>query len=282
MPDLSTYRRHVRAASLALALIAIGSGSSAGADLKIGGTGAGLAGMDRLAAAFGEHHPEMTIEIVRGLGSSGGIKALLADAIDFSVSSRDLRDEERAAGARSTVYARTPFLLVTHAENPVDNLTLSQLADIFEGKVIRWSDGTPIRLILRPKTDTDTAIIKTMLPSVAASLDAAHRRAGLKIALTDRDAAEYIAELPGSLGMSTAVLVHFDQRHVKPLALDGARPTPEALRDGSYSLAKTLSIVMKEQPNANATAFIDFVWSNEGRSILESTGHLTVDREADR
>lgn len=193
-----------------------------------------------LAEALKERHPETQVQIITGLGSSGGIMAALAGVIDIGVASRALRDREREAGAIALEYARTAFVLATHADNQEDNITLDQLAETHRGDVTFWPDGLPVRLVLRPKSDSDTTILAGLSPSLAAALKAAHGRAGLKIAPTDQDAANAIENLPGALGTSTLALISAEGRAIKPLALDGLRPTVANVRSGAYGLRQVV------------------------------------------
>ena len=84
------------------------------ATLKIGGTGAALGTMRILADELVRLRPDISVEIPNNLGSVGGIKAVLAGALDIALSSRQLKPKERDKGARATHYATTPFVLVTH------------------------------------------------------------------------------------------------------------------------------------------------------------------------
>ncbi len=78
------------------------SGSGFAATLKIGGTGAALGTMRLLADEFVRLHPDTSIVIPDSLGSGGGIKAVLAGALDIALSSRQLKSKEKNAGAKST------------------------------------------------------------------------------------------------------------------------------------------------------------------------------------
>ncbi len=68
-------------------------------EIKIGGTGGALATMQLLGDAYSKNHPETKIIVLPSLGSSGGIKAVLAGAIQVAVSSRPIKDSETSLGA---------------------------------------------------------------------------------------------------------------------------------------------------------------------------------------
>ena len=75
----------------------------ANTELVIGGTGTALGGMQLLAKAFSEDHPEIKTVVLPSLGSGGGIKALGAGKIDLSLSARPLKDKESATGLTATL-----------------------------------------------------------------------------------------------------------------------------------------------------------------------------------
>ena len=118
--------------------------------LRIGGTGLALGGLQILANAFMAENPDVDIEIPPSLGSGGGIKALLADAIDLSVSTRPPKEKEEAKGVTAFRYGRTPFVFATSEENDVDGVTTEQLADFYSGRVTKWPNGRDLQLVLRP------------------------------------------------------------------------------------------------------------------------------------
>lgn len=100
-----------RLAGLALSLIISIGGTAQAETLRISGTGVALGGIILLGDAFEAENPGTTIEVLPSLGSSGGIKALLAGALGLSVSSRPLKDDEKEGGAMAKIYASTPSQL---------------------------------------------------------------------------------------------------------------------------------------------------------------------------
>lgn len=104
------------------------------ANIRIGGTGAALATLQILGDAFKKTRAPVTIVIVPSLGSGGGIKAVLAGAIDLAaVIGRPLKEAERGQGAIATGYARTPFVFATAAATKVLAITLRELPNIYSG-----------------------------------------------------------------------------------------------------------------------------------------------------
>ncbi len=243
--------------------------------ITIGGTGCALAGVRAVAEAFEKTHPEIGIKIIPSLGSGGGIRAALAGSLDLALSARPLTGAERGQGAGAIEYARTPFVFVNAAKAEDVALSLQQVASIYSGERQRWPDGTPIRLVLRPETDTDTLLLKSMSATMEKAVQQALKREGMLEAVTDQDNADLLVKIRGAFGASTFAQILSEKRPLRPLSLDGVRPSLETLASGAYPFYKTFYAVTRR--NSPATRhFIEYLESPEGRTILTRTGHLVA------
>ena len=97
------------------------------------------------------------------LGSTGAIRALTDGLLDIAVPARPLKADESAAGLRQVAVLRTAYVMATSHSNP-NGLKSADLAGIFAAEKPTWADGTPIRIILRPRSDTDTALLGRIVP----------------------------------------------------------------------------------------------------------------------
>lgn len=245
--------------------------------ITIGGTGCALGGVHAVAKAFEKTHPGIRIKIVPSLGSGGGIKAVLAGSLDLALSARPLSGIERSQGAEAIEYARTPFVFVNASKAEDVALSLQQVASVYSGERQRWPDGTPIRLVLRPETDTDTLFLKAMSPAMEKAVQQALKRQGMLEAVTDQDNADLLVKIRGAFGASTYAQILSENRPLRPLSLDGVRPSLETLASGAYPFYKTFYAVTRHGSSSPATRrFIEYLESPEGRAILTRTGHLVA------
>lgn len=247
-----------------------------GAVITIGGTGGALGSMKEAARAFRQKHPEITFRFAPSLGSSGGIKAVLAGALDLALSARPVSDDERKQGATSVEYARTPFIFVTSHKGKAWDLTPEQLVSIYAGQTKAWPDGKPLRLILRPVGDADTAYLKAMSPAMDKAIQAALLREGMVMAVTDQEAADTIGSIRGGFGALTLTQLVAEKRPLTPLRVNGVAPGLRTLADGSYPYYKMFSMVIGPKTSREAQAFIKFINSPEGRAVLTRTGNLIM------
>jgi len=248
--------------------------------IKIGGTGAALGTMRVLGEAFHRIHPDANVVIVPGLGSSGGRKALFGGAVDIAVTSRAGNSVEKLEGAVAMLYGRSPFVFAASKKNLVSALTTQELVEIWNGKRTTWSDGTRLRLILRPATDSDTDVLRGISPAMEEAVKAALARPGMKIALTDDDAANDIETIPGALGTSLLSLIIGERRSLKPLLLDGIEPSVKNIAGGSYRYFKSLYVLTRAKPSGLAQQFVAFLSSARGHEILGQLGHWAVEGKA--
>ena len=128
--------------------------------IRIGGTGSALGTMRILAEAFKKSHPDAKMIFVPGLGSGGGRRALLGGAIDVALTSKAGNDIEKIEGTLAGSVGRSPFVFATGGRNTANGLTTEDLVDIWSGKTTAWPDGSRLRLILRPESDSDTEVLK--------------------------------------------------------------------------------------------------------------------------
>lgn len=261
-------------AGIVSSLIISASGMAQAETLRIGGTGVALGGMTLLGAAFEKQNPGTEVVVLPSLGSSGGVKALVAGAVDLAVSSRALKDAENAKGAEGTLYATTPLAIVTSTDTNADAVTTESLAKIYAGELTEWSSGEPIRLVLRPMSETDTKIVGGLSDAVMQAIEGAHKRPGLLKATNDQENAGMIEELAGSLGAVAMGQIATEKRQLKILALNGITPKPGVISEQDTAFSKSLYIVKTESTSDLAAQFFDFVFSEEAQSILVATDHM--------
>ncbi|MDR3536859.1 MAG: substrate-binding domain-containing protein [Acetobacteraceae bacterium] len=245
---------------------------AATATLRIGGTGT-LQGLVRmLFVAFRLRHPDVTLDQPRSLGSSGGIGAMLAGALDIAASSRALTQAERQAGADAILLGTTPFVFVTSHPTARASLTDADIVAIFTRQRTVWPDGMPIRLILRPEQDSDTAYLLDHFPGLGPGLDAVRRQQTIPIALTDQDNLDQAELRPGSFAGTSLVTVLSEHRRLTVLPLDGIDPSLDAMEHGAYTLTRPVYFVRGHTMPPATGAFLAFVASPDGARVLRRAG----------
>ena len=266
-----------RGMAFAFAVACLGSTSGTRAEtMMIGGTGAGIGVMRVLAKAFEKRHPEVTITVPESMGSSGAIKGVLKGMLALGVTSRPLKDSERAKGIRQIPFARTPFGIATRHAAAATGLSTTDLIRIFSGKMREWPDGTRIRIFLRPLYDSDMVLLLEGIPGLGPALAKAHKTPGIPVAYTDQQAMTSAENTRGAITTASLSAILSEERHLTLVPIDGVGPTLENLANGSYRMSKTLSFIAWPKSGPLAWKFLDFVRSAEGGAIMREIGLLAI------
>jgi phosphate transport system substrate-binding protein len=271
-------------ASCIFTLLTALSGRCLAADsVRINGSGSGVDMLKPFVEAYRKINRDVRIEVEKPLGSSGAVKALLAGALDAAVSSKPLKPEEAAKGARLEEYGRTPLVIVTEKHIRKADITTKELEEIFAGTNAVWQNGEKIRLVLRPAQDIDTLILRSLSPGMDRAITKSHSHPGMIIAVTDPEAYSAVAKTPGGLGTTGLISIITEKLPLNVLSLNGIRPTPKNLASGAYPLFKEISFVTTARTPPATLKFISFVYSPQGRAIAEKVGVLVTAKEkADR
>ena len=245
-------------------------------ELRVSGTGTALGALRHLAGAFERANPGHRLRVLPSVGSSGAIGAVVDGALDVATSGRSLRPEEEAAGLAAVEYARTPFVLAVGPRAGVTGITPAELVRIYAGDLTVWPSGERVRVVLRPRTDVDDAILRAISPEMAKAVEAAHRREGMLVALTNQECDEILARTPGAIGPTSLAQLLAEDSAIVPLAWNGVAPTVANVASGAYPLVKTLSVVFRAPASPAVRRFLEFLASPEARAMLERTGNLPL------
>jgi phosphate transport system substrate-binding protein len=248
---------------------AMWAGPVHGDTIRVAGLGGALEAMRLVAEAFQKTHPQIKVTIVRGLGSRGGLKALQAGAADIAVSGPPAPAEP---GLRSVELGRSPIIFTDAGGRSVVGVTMADLVEIYSGRRMVWPDGSRVRVILRPIGDSDTALLRALSPAMSRAIDDGFKVPGVKIAATDREAADAIGSIPGAFGMSTLLQVRAEARPLVPALVDGVAPGLPALANRSYPYAKTFYLVTRSQSTVAVQQYLSFLASPAGRELLTGLG----------
>ena len=241
--------------------------------VRIGGVGSAGGLIAQLAQL--ERADDAQIELVPSLGTTGGLRALEDGLLDIAVSGRELKPEELARGLKIVAKLRTPFIFITSHPKP-NGLRSAELADLYRRPNAAWSDGSPIRLVLRPRSDSDTLLLGATFPGMAGALEEARQRPELPTAATDQDNINLIERFPNSLATSTLTQVMTERSQVRIVALDGVEPTLENLESGKYPFAKPIYFVVPKNPKPAAERFIAALNNPAVQSVLRASGNTYV------
>lgn len=264
-----------RLAILACAAAIAACGQPANAEtVRIGGTGGALGMLRHIAKSFADRSGD-TLDVVPSLGSGGGIRATGDGAIDLSITGRTLTEQEQARGLMEVALIRTPYIFATSNPGPIA-MAGRDIVQVYAEAAPSWSDGTRIKLILRPLAEDDNAVIGSMFPAMASAMQLARLRTELPIATTDQDNAELAEQLPGSFAGMTYTQLLSERRNLRAIAIDDVAPDMAAFESGRYKFGKVFHIVSRRRADGAIGRFLSFLASDEGIRAMREAGCLPV------
>lgn len=203
---------------------------------------------------------------VQGGGSTAGLQAVANGLAHIGMCSRSLTEDERKEFV-PIVIARDGLAIVVHPSNPVTQLTLEQLRDLFSGRIRNWRDAGgkdgPVRPITREEgSGTRESFVTLVMGKARISRSALTQESNGAVK-------ELVRGDPAAIGYMSLGLVGDE---IKALPIEGASPTAENVLARQYRLARPFLFVTKGKPRPEAQKFVDFVLSPEGQRMLESEG----------
>ena len=276
-------------ATLALTLLA-GCGSSgnapasaaassapSGGDTELTGSVAtdGSTSMKSVIGALGESFQNANSGVTftyNPTGSGSGIQAVSEGRCDIGLASRSLKDDEKSSGLTETVLAYDGIAVVVSPENPVSDLTIEQIADIYTGKITNWSEvgGNDAEIVLIGREAGSGT--RDGFESITGTTDACQYRQELT---STGDVITTVAQNPNAIGYASLASV---KDTVKALAVEGVTPSEETVKDGSYLVQRPFVLVTKEGVELSAAAqdFFNYITSAEANEIIAGAGVVSA------
>ena len=222
-----------------------------------------------LAESFNEKYPDVAVDVQLG-GSSTGIKNAQEGVSDIGNVSRDLKDTE--TGLTAHKIALDGIGVVINPANPVEDLTMEQIAQIYTGEITNWKDvgGEDMEIYVVGREDgSGTRDAFESVTGVGENAKYASMQTSTGAAKTT------VATTPGAIGY-----VSFDSVDdtVKTVKVGGVAISVETIKDGSYTLQRPFVMVTKEGATLSdaAQAFLDYVLSDEGQAVCVKVGLVSV------
>lgn len=292
---MCNFRLVVRMAALILLLVMLPSWAKKGDDkasIQIKGSDTEVNLVQRLAEAFMESNPDVSIAVTGG-GSGTGIAALINKQTDIANSSRPMKSEEieqaksRGVEPVGIAFALDGLAIIVHQSLPVDSLTLEDVAEIFKGESTNWNEvGGPdmaISLYGRQSNSGTYVYFRDNVLKGDYSLRIRQMNGNAQIVEAVRKDKAAI----GYVGIGYVVNEKGEViSGVKALniARDANSPAvsplkPEDVKSGLYPLTRPLYQYTDGKPKGRVLEFIQFEKSQEGQELVEKEGFYPVTPE---
>jgi phosphate transport system substrate-binding protein len=246
-----------------------------------------------LALAWAEYYqseyPDVRISVTGG-GSGTGIAALINGTVDIANASRQIKSEE-VSEAQSNgvdpvefVIARDAIAVIVNPENPVDELTLEQISDIYSGKINNWSevggDDRPIvRLSRETNSGTHVYFLETVLRLGQKDNDTLFSRDTLLLPSSEGIVAE-VRQNPNAIGYDGLGYVPPDLKMIAIAKEEGGEyvlPSVESVNNATYPIARDLYMYTAGEPSGTVKIYLDWIInSDEAQGIVKELGFVPI------
>jgi phosphate transport system substrate-binding protein len=238
------------------------------------------------AEKYQEEHSDIRISVTGG-GSGTGIAALVNGTVDIANASRQIKAEE-VEEAKSNgieplehIIARDAIAVIVNPENPVDELTLQQISDIYSGKIVNWSevggeDRPIVKLSRETNSGTHVYFLETVLRMGSKEDKTLFSTDTLLLPSSEGIIAE-VRQNPNAIGYDGLGYVPKDLKMVAIAKVDGGAyvlPSIPTVNDKTYPIARDLYMYTNGEPTGVIKEYLDWILSSEAQQIVADLGFV--------
>ena len=235
----------------------------------------GSTSMEKVVGALGEYFMEQnpgTTFTYNPTGSGSGITAVQEGRCDIGLSSRALKDEEKASGLVETVVAYDGIAIIVHPDNPVADLSVETIGKIYTGEITNWKDvgGNDAEIVVIGREAGSGT--RDGFESITGTKDACKYRQELT---STGDVITTVSQNPDAIGYASLSSV---KDSVKALTVGGVAPTEDTVKDGSYVIQRPFVLVTKDGTKLSEAAqkFFDYALSADAAPIIAAAGAVAA------
>lgn len=244
---------------------------------KLTGTVAtdGSTSMEKVIGALGEAFENQNDGVTftyNPTGSGSGIQAVQEGRCDIGLSSRNLKEEEAAAGLEATILAYDGIAVIVSPENPVVDLDVETIAKLYTGEITNWKDvggnDAPVVLIGR-EAGSGT---RDGFESITDTKEQCQYRQELT---STGDVITAVAQNPDAIGYASLASL---KDSVKAVTVGGVAPTEDTVKDGSYVIQRPFVLVTRKDTALSdaAQAFFEFATSPDAAELIANAGAVAA------
>ncbi len=230
----------------------------------------GSTSMNKVIGALGEAFEADTGITVsyNATGSGAGIQAVFEGRCDIGLSSRRLKDEEKAKGLEETILAYDGIAIIVNSENPVNGLDLETIAKIYTGEITNWKEvGGNDRQIVLIGREAGSGT-RDGFESITGTEGECKYRQELT---STGDVITSVASNADAIGYASLASV---KDTVKAVTVGGVVPSEETVKNGTYVVQRPFVLVTKQgvKLSESAQKFFDYVTSEAANEIISLAG----------
>lgn len=261
-------------ASAALAADSLDAFKGQKGNIDIAGGTAHIPVMKEAARRIMAANPDIRITVAGG-GSGVGVQKAGEGLVQIGNTGRALKESEiQKYGLVSFPFAIDGVAVAVNPGNPVSGLSKAQLKDIFAGKIANWKEvggvDAPISLYVREDGSGTRETFEER------ALDKGGSSAGANVVNSNGSMKTAIAQDPNAVGY--VGIGHLD-KSIRGLSVEGMAPSQENAANGSYTVTRLLYMNTRGEPQGLTKAFVDYIYSPDGREIVAKAGYIPYEKK---
>lgn len=231
--------------------------------------------MEKLSEEYEKLNGNVSIEINQ-VGSSAGIKDVINGVVEFGMSSRELKDEEKEE-INETVIAYDGIALIINNNNPIENIKMEEIKGIYTGEITNWNQingGEDSEIVVISREDGSGTrdafqdIIGYSSENIRIDTLISNGNGGIK------------KMVEGNENAIAFVSFEYLDEDVKALKVDGIKANTEEVINKNYKISREFLLVnKKENEDEDIKKIKDFILSKEGQKIVSDNGLISVNKK---
>lgn len=240
------------------------------------------------AERYQELHPEVRISVTGG-GSGTGIASLINGTVDIANASRKMKAEEiknaesNGVNPVEFVIARDAIAVIVHLENPVEQLTIKQISDIYSGKIKNWQevggeDRPIVRLSRETNSGTHVYFLEEVIRQGKEDDQTLFSPDTLLLPSSEGISAE-IRQNPNAIGYDGLGYVTEEMKVIAVASEPGGEyvlPSSKSVNNGTYPIARDLYMYTNGEPTGLIKSYVDWIQSPPAQEIVSELGFVPI------
>jgi phosphate transport system substrate-binding protein len=265
--------------ALAMAFLVIGTGAAFAENIVIKGSTTVLPIAQATLEAYMKANPGANISLSGG-GSGEGIKALIDGSTDIANSSREIKKTEielaktKGINPVETVVAIDAIVPIVNPRNPVKNLTVEQLSNIYQGKIANWKEvgGEDLEIVVISR-DSSSGTFEAWGELVMQGAKVSPRA---QLQASNGAIVQAVSKNKYALGY---IGLGYLDESVKGLTVNGVKASEKTALSKEYPVSRFLYMFTNGEPKGEAAKYIKFVLSPAGQKLVQAEGFVPLPKK---
>jgi len=239
------------------------------------------------AESYQKDHPNIRISVTGG-GSGTGIASLINGTVSIANASRAIKSEEIEAAKSNgidpveTVIAKDAIAVIINPKNPVNELTLQQISDIYSGQITNWlqvggEDRPIVKLSRETNSGTHVYFLEEVLRMGQKDNKTLFSTDTLLLPSSEGITSE-VRDNPNAIGYDGLGYVIPEVKVIGVAKISGQYIMPSAatVNDGTYPIARDLYMYTNGDPSGEIKNYMDWILSPEAQQIVDDLGFVPI------